>query len=108
MNMRWLCLFLLLFPFSCSAHTLFQNPNRPLVYGDKNPDVSKLQSFLIADGEDIPAGPTGYFGEQTKAAVSVFQLKYSFQILFPLGLSAPTGAVYSATRAQIEALYSNY
>lgn len=85
---------------------LFESPN-PLKFGDRNMDVVRLQNFLINDGEDIPAGPTGYFGTQTKAAVSDFQLKYSFQILYPLKLSAPTGAVYASTRAQIDALVCN-
>lgn len=79
---------------------------KPLKYGDQNADVAKLQTFLIGvDGEEIPAGITGYFGAQTKTAVNAFQLKYSFQILYPLKLAAPTGAVYNATIAQINAVY---
>lgn len=81
---------------------------KSLVYGNSGSDVVSLQSFLIAQGDDIPAGPTGYFGDQTKAAVNDFQLKYSSQILLPLGLSAPTGAVYSATLAEINAIYCTW
>lgn len=79
----------------------------PLKYGDQNKNVIKLQTFLIGQGEEIPAGVTGYFGSQTKAAVESFQLRYSFQILYPLGLTSPTGAVYTATLAQINALWCN-
>lgn len=76
----------------------------PLKYGDQSLAVLKLQVFLIEQGEDIPAGGTGFYGAQTQAAVSSFQLRYFGQILLPLGLSAPTGSVYSATLAQINAI----
>lgn len=77
----------------------------PLTFGSRGEKVIKLQTFLINEGMDIPAGPTGYYGAQTQAAVSDFQLKYSFQILFPLRLTYPTGAVYSATLKQINSIY---
>lgn len=86
---------------------LFEFPNKAMKYGDSSVDIIRLQNFLILQGFEIPAGATGYFGAQTKAAVSDFQIKYSFQILYPLKLTAPTGAVYSATRKQIDALYCN-
>jgi peptidoglycan hydrolase-like protein with peptidoglycan-binding domain len=35
--------------------------------------VTALQNFLLADGFSIPAGATGYFGAQTKTAVTAFQ-----------------------------------
>src|SRR3989344_2760035 len=38
-------------------------------------DVIALQKFLIADGEVIPAGATGFFGPQTQAALAVYQAK---------------------------------
>lgn len=75
--------------------------SKPLVQGDKGFEVFKLQVFLMTEGIDIPAGATAYYGAQTKVAVSEFQLKYSFQILYPLKLTKPTGAVYSATIKQI-------
>lgn len=76
----------------------------PLYYGLQSKQVIILQDFLIADGESIPAGATGYFGTQTRVAVDDFQLKYAGEILLPLGLYAPTGAVYASTAAQIDAL----
>lgn len=77
----------------------------PLVYGMKGYDVQNLQAFLINEGFDIPAGATGYYGNQTRDAVNAFQIKYAFQILFPLRLTHPTGNVYNATIAQINAVY---
>ncbi len=46
---------------------------RDLTLGDTGTDVSTLQSILISKGYSIPAGPTGYFGEQTRQAVAQFQ-----------------------------------
>ena len=40
--------------------------------GDSGINVQKLQQFLIAQGFSIPAGATGYFGNQTKSAVASF------------------------------------
>lgn len=85
--------------------TFFKNSMK---YGDNNIDVAFLQNHLMFDGEDVPAGATGYFGTQTRDAVNAFQLKYAAQILYPNHLTHPTGAVYSATLAQLNALYCNY
>lgn len=41
--------------------------------GDKLPVVAELQRDLIAAGYPIPDGPTGYYGEQTEAAVRALQ-----------------------------------
>lgn len=48
----------------------------PSVYRPGNADakIYVMQQALIARGYDIPAGPTGYFGERTVAAVRAFQL----------------------------------
>ena len=66
-------------------------------------EVKKLQQFL---NEDIQAHLpiTGFFGSMTNTAVRVFQIKHKNQILTPLGLTVPTGAVYSATKRQINTL----
>jgi len=77
----------------------------PVTFGMQNANVKTLQTFLLSQGFDIPAGPTGYYGTQTRTAVNEFQLKYSFQILYPLRLSTPTGNVYNATLTQINALF---
>jgi peptidoglycan hydrolase-like protein with peptidoglycan-binding domain len=47
---------------------------------------------------------TGFFGPLTKKTVKAFQDKHKNQILIPLGLTAPTGSVYSATKRQINIL----
>ncbi|MET7293118.1 N-acetylmuramoyl-L-alanine amidase [Streptomyces griseoloalbus] len=46
-----------------------------LKYGVTNADVADLQRSLIERGEEIPAGVTGYYGDQTRAAVASFQRK---------------------------------
>jgi peptidoglycan hydrolase-like protein with peptidoglycan-binding domain len=46
---------------------------RSLKVGSKGADVTALQTWLIAKGYAIPAGATGYFGAQTKAAVAAYQ-----------------------------------
>lgn len=42
-------------------------------YGKRNESVRQMQRRLIALGYRIPAGATGYYGEQTKAAVRAIQ-----------------------------------
>lgn len=44
-----------------------------LVPGASGSHIVALQRALIARGHAIPAGPTGYFGSQTKSAVAAFQ-----------------------------------
>ncbi len=49
----------------------------PLTMGSTGANVTALQNRLIADGEAIAAGATGYFGMQTKAALASWQGKNS-------------------------------
>ncbi|MEY4747012.1 MAG: hypothetical protein RLZZ416_61 [Candidatus Parcubacteria bacterium] len=65
-------------------------------------DIKKLQTFLNAQGAKLPA--TGYFGPMTIAAVKLFQLKYRDDILKPVGLTYPTGSVFSSTMRKINSL----
>jgi len=44
-----------------------------LTVGSKGADVTALQNWLITNGFSIPAGATGYFGSQTKAALVSYQ-----------------------------------
>lgn len=46
---------------------------RSLTIGSQGADVTALQNWLIGRGYSIPAGATGYFGAQTKAAVAAYQ-----------------------------------
>ncbi len=46
---------------------------RDLTIGSTGSDVTCLQNALIAGGYSIPAGATGYFGGETRAAVSAWQ-----------------------------------
>ena len=45
----------------------------PLTMGAKGANVIALQNYLIAAKQSIPAGATGFFGGQTKAALAAFQ-----------------------------------
>ncbi len=46
---------------------------RDLTIGSSGADVIALQTTLISKGFSIPAGATGYFGEQTRAALAEYQ-----------------------------------
>lgn len=46
---------------------------RNLGPGQSGDDVKALQNWLISQGYQIPAGATGYYGDQTKNAVAAWQ-----------------------------------
>ena len=80
-------------------HPIRKNLNDPT-------EVDKLQTFLNQNlGLNIPI--TGYYGDQTIAAVNQFQVKYHIEVLkpwLPLGLSTeftPTSYVYQTTQRWI-------
>lgn len=50
---------------------------QPLTVGATGADVTALQNRLIADGQSIPAGATGYFGSQTRAALGSWQAAHA-------------------------------
>lgn len=59
-------------------------------YGKTNADVTTVQTALINRGYSIPAGATGYFGDQTKAAYTQFEIN-------EMGYSSSTGSANSPT-----------
>jgi hypothetical protein len=69
--------------------------NVNLTVGSRGADVSALQTWLIAQGYSIPAGATGYFGMQTKAAVAAYQTAK--------GISPTAGYFGPLTRASVNA-----
>lgn len=75
---------------SASAATF----TRSLTIGSTGADVVALQSWLISKGYSIPAGATGYFGNQTKAAVAAYQAAK--------GITPAVGYFGPITRAQVE------
>ncbi|MEK7602603.1 MAG: peptidoglycan-binding protein [Patescibacteria group bacterium] len=75
-----------------AADTMF---NVNLTVGSRGADVSALQAWLIAGGYSIPAGATGYFGAQTKAAVAAYQAAK--------GISPAVGYFGPLTRASVNA-----
>ena len=65
---------------------------KPLSKGSENSEVLALQQFL-ADGSYMTVKPNGYFGENTKKAVILFQKKQKINM---------TGTVGPLTRAKIQ------
>jgi hypothetical protein len=68
---------------------------RNLTIGSKGADVTALQTWLIAKGFSIPAGATGYFGAQSKAALGAYQAS--------AGITPAVGYFGPITRAQVNA-----
>ncbi len=67
-----------------------------LTLGSAGISVTTLQQILIAQGYSIPAGATGYFGEQTRLALVQFQVANNITpavgFFGPVTKSALTGA----------------
>jgi len=62
-----------LFPgFSTKAQSCNPDALVPVKYGQRGDAVRNAQLCLMEAGYDIPAGATGYYGPQTKAAVRAF------------------------------------
>jgi hypothetical protein len=61
--------------------------------GASGTDVSSLQNWLIKKGYSIPAGATGFYGAQTKAAVAAYQAAN--------GISPASGFFGPKTRAYV-------
>lgn len=89
---------------------------RSLSTGSTGADVMNLQKFLnmSADTQVAAAGSAGgpgsetsYYGPATAAAVSKFQVKYSADILVPVGLTSPTGYFGPSSMAKANALCAN-
>jgi hypothetical protein len=60
-------------PFNyLSAATCDPDALRPVSYGQRGAAVRNAQACLIEAGYDIPAGATGYYGNQTRKAVREF------------------------------------
>lgn len=81
---------------------------RDLAVGATGNDVMDLQKFLnsvpgvqvAASGVGSAGMETSYFGTLTAQAVSAFQVKYSSEILAPLGLTSGTGYFGASSRAK--------
>ena len=65
--------------------------------GSSGADVNKLQECLAQDPEIYSGEITGYFGNQTKEAVILFQEKYKEEVLTPGGLTKGNGSVGTST-----------
>ena len=62
-------------------------------YGLTNEDIRVVQNALISQGFSIPAGATAYYGDQTQAAYTQFELS--------LGYTPGTGTANSPTAGAI-------
>lgn len=70
--------------------------DRDLSVGMRGPEVQGMQGMLISFGFAIPAGATGYFGEQTRSALAAYQ--QSMGITPAVGYFGPkTRAAFAAT-----------
>ena len=78
---------------SASAGTTF---TVDLTVGSRGADVTALQTWLIGKGFSIPAGATGYFGAQTKAAVSAWQAS--------VGITPTAGYFGPISRAKVNGM----
>jgi hypothetical protein len=58
--------------FNVRAQTCNPDALVPVKYGQRGAAVRNAQACLIEAGYDIPAGPTGYYGSQTRNAVREF------------------------------------
>lgn len=77
-------------PGASTAPGAFNTSSVPnLQPGSKGEDVSALQNFLIGQGFNIPAGATGNYGAQTKAALSQFQSKQGIDTAGYAGFFGP-------------------
>lgn len=71
---------------------------RTLQVGSNNAEVRKLQECLSVDQDIYPSGTiSGYFGQETKDAVILFQEKYKDDILVPNNLTKGNGVVKAST-----------
>lgn len=67
-----------------------------MTLGRSGVEVTSLQKFLINKGHSIPAGATGYFGEQTRSALAQFQSQNA--------ISPAIGYFGPLTRGKVNAL----
>ncbi len=68
-------------------------------------EVSKLQYFLNSHEGESTLEMTGFFGEQTEAAVHRFQSKYASEVLTPWGIESSTGYVYYTTQKKVNEIW---
>lgn len=82
--------------------TLNQVPtfNRNLKPGDTGADVQALQQYLMGEGFTISAGATGYYGEQTKAAVAAWQQAHGIDTAGNAGFFGPRSQAFLETQNQ--------
>ncbi len=67
-----------------------------MTLGRSGVEVTNLQNFLISRGHTIPAGATGFFGEQTRSALAQFQSQNA--------ISPAIGYFGQLTRGKVNAL----
>jgi hypothetical protein len=82
-------------------------PTTNLQFGQSSPEVKKLQEFLISQGMSIPSGPTNYFGNETKAALTEWQKKTGVAAGTDFGYWGPKSIAMAKTAGTTESPATN-
>lgn len=90
-----------------APHEFRHNFTKQLTRGAQGSEVRALQIALSIDGETTYPEINGIFGPLTQQAVILFQQKYSSDILYPQGLTQPTGVVGQASLRKLNQLFNN-
>lgn len=77
-----------------SSYATFPHISQNLAPGSQGADVVALQQWLMANGFSIPAGATGYYGDQTKAAVAQWQQQAGFDTAGNPGYFGPRSMAF--------------
>lgn len=73
---------------------------QPLVFGETNDDIKKIQALLATDPEIYPYGvASGYFGPKTEEAIKNLQMRFGMD---------PVGVVGPSTTALLESYFNAY
>lgn len=81
--------------------------SRNLTPGTSGDDVKQLQEWLISQGYSIPAGATGYYGEQTKSAITEWQKANNIDAQGNYGYFGPISRNYIETKVNNTSLPTN-
>ena len=84
-----------------NSMTTIQPPQTSLSPGMSGAEVSALQNWLISQGYKIQDGATGYFGNQTKAALTKYQSDNGINVQGNAGFYGPITREYIA-KSQIK------
>lgn len=90
-----------------AANEFKHNFTAQLSRGMQGNEVRALQIALSIDGETTYPEINGIFGPLTQQAVILFQQKYASDILYPQGLTKPTGTVGPGSIRKLNQIFNN-